>query len=185
MITNNDPRWIGAWWGGYLIFAAMTLIMVPLMAMFPKILPRAEMRRKEKLKMEAEPLKPPLIEQVSSNDLIETVKRLVKNKTYFCNTMAAIFYVFGYIPYNYFMNKYLQVQYLLTPSFANTMTGFIGLTSQAFGLLSAGIVVTIFKPRARYLAGWNIVTSFIAAFGLMSYAFLGCPHNNNSLILER
>lgn len=186
-IKNNDPRWIGAWWAGYILFACVTFALVPVMAMFPKVLPRAALRKKDKALMDLktdDPVKP-LLEKASLNDLIDTIKRLLKNKTYFCNTMAAIFYVFGYIPYNYFMNKYLQVQYLLSPSFANTMTGSVGLISSAVGLLTAGVVITVFKPRARYLAGWNIITSLISAFGLMSYAFLGCPANNNALILKK
>lgn len=187
-IKNNDPRWIGAWWVGYVIFGTATFFLVPIMAMFPKILPRAAMRKEDgalkNLKEEIE-IKKEIVEKASMKDLIETIKRLMRNKTYFCNTMAAIFYVFGYIPYGYFMNKYLQIQYLLTPSFANTMTGSVGLVASAVGLLSAGIVITIFKPRARYLAGWNIVTSVLSAFGLMTYGFLGCPANNNAMILKK
>ena len=186
-IKNNDPRWIGAWWAGYIVFAIATFLLVPVMAMFPKVLPRAVMRKKEKALMllKQKIFQKPQVEKASVKDLFETIKRLLKNKTYFCNTMAAIFYVFGYIPYGYFMNKYLQIQYLLTPSFANTMTGSVGLVSSAVGLLTAGIVITIFKPRARYLAGWNIVTSLISALGLMAYGFLGCPDNNNAMILRK
>lgn len=181
-ITNSDPRWIGAWWPGYIIFACAAFLLVPIVAMFPKVLPRAAMRKKK----EAETLMVQQVDEASSfKDLWETIKRLLKNKTYFCNTMAAIFYVFGYVSYGYFMNKYLQIQYLLTPSFANTMTGSVGFVASAVGLLTAGIVITIFKPRARYLAGWNIVTSVISALGLMAYGFLGCPVNNNAMILKK
>lgn len=184
-IRNNDPRWIGAWWAGYLVFATLTFILVPIMAMFPKVLPREAMRRKQKTVESDEHESLMNAEKASMNDLGETLKRLLTNKAYFFNTMAAIFYVFGYVPYNYFMNKYLQIQYLVTPSFANTMTGSVGLVSSAIGLLTAGVVITIFKPRARYLAGWNIVTSLISGLGLMTYGFLGCPANNNAMILQQ
>lgn len=186
-IKNNDPRWIGAWWAGYLFFAAFTFFLVPIMAMFPKTLPRAAQRKTEKAlgEGEDESLQFLPVEKASFKDLVETLKRLARNKAYFCNTMAAIFYVFGYIPYNYFMNKYLQIQYLLTPSFANTMTGSVALVSSAVGMLTAGVVITIFKPRARYLAGWNIVTSLVSAVGLMTYGFLGCPTNNNAMIMKK
>lgn len=188
-INNKDPRWIGQWYAGYLIFAALSFVFVPVMAAFPKVLPRAAQRRNEKIEIEAlmsaDDVNNHKDEKTSMRDLSATVKRLLTNKAYVCNTVAAIFYVFGYIPYGYFMNKYLQVQYLLTPSFANTMIGSVAFVASAVGLLSAGIVITTFKPRARYLAGWNIVTSFISAFGLMSYAFLGCPANNNALIMKK
>lgn len=180
-INNRDPRWIGAWWPGYIIFACLSFILVPVMAMFPKVLPRAASRKRktdqQKLLVD--------VPVASLRDLFETIKRLLRNKTYFCNTMAAIFYAFGYIPLGFFLNKYIQIQYLLSPSFANTMTGSISFVASAVGLLTAGIVITIFKPRARYLAGWNIVTSLISAIGLMTYGLLGCPANNNAMILQK
>lgn len=183
-INNKDPRWIGAWWPGYIIFAIVTFALAPGMAMFPKILPRAAMRRRREEKKMLEPSNHQ-IESATIKDLLDTIKRLLRNKTYFCNTMAAIFYVFAHVSYGFFMNKYLQIQYLLTPSFANTMTGSVGFVASAVGLLTAGIVITIFKPRARYLAGWNIVSSVVSALTLISYAFLGCPGNNNAMILKK
>jgi MFS family permease len=191
-IKNNDPRWIGQWWAGYIIFSGLSFLFVPIMAAFPKVLPRAALRKKEEneIKSLIDEQKAKIseldnVEKASVKDLFITIKRLLMNKVYFCNTMAAVFYVFGYIPYGYFMNKYLQIQYLLTPSFANSMIGSVAFVASAIGLLSAGVVITIFKPRARYLAGWNIVTSLISAIGLMSYAFLGCSENNNALILRK
>ncbi|CRK96644.1 CLUMA_CG009885, isoform A, partial [Clunio marinus] len=178
-INNKDPRWIGAWWGGYIILAIASILLVPILAKFPRMLPRAVERKRTKGEQLLENVEKPSIQ-----DLFDTIKRLLTNKTYFCNTMAAIFYVFGFIPYGYFMQKYLQIQFLLSPSFANAMTGSVSFVASAVGLLTAGIVITIFKPRARYLAGWNIVTSFISALGLIAFGFVGCPANNNAEILR-
>lgn len=189
-IKTNDPRWIGAWWAGYLVFAGITFLIVPLMAMFPKVLPRTAIRRKEKLKnQEVELTKPELMEpqakKASFSDLFVTIKRLLTNKVYFCNTMAAIFYVFSGTPFKYFYSKYQQLQFNISPSFANSMTGSVAFISSACGLLLAGIVITVFKPRARYLAGWNIVTSFISALSIISIVFISCPAIDNSKIVER
>lgn len=182
-IETNDPRWIGAWWAGYLVFAAITFLLVPLMAMFPKVLPRAAIRRKEKLRNQK--LMEPDTEKASFSDLFKTIKRLLTNKAYFCNTMAAIFYIFSAVPFKYYYPKYQQIQFNISPSFANSMTGSVGFVSTAIGLLLAGIVITIFKPRARYLAGWNIVTSLIQALSIVSLVFISCPAVDNSKILER
>ena len=186
-INSSDPRWIGQWWGGYLVFAGISFVFVPFIAVFPRILPRAALRKKQEIEsfVSSEEMIPIDTEKSSIKDLYVTIRRLLTNKTYFCNTMAAIFYVFGYHPYSYFMKKYLQVQYLLMPSFANTMTGSVAFISSAVGLLTAGIVITVFKPRARYLASWNIVTSLISAIGLMAYAFLGCSANKSAFILKQ
>lgn len=44
-ITNLDPRWLGAWWLGWLILGAIMTLSSFLIAMFPKTLPRAQVRR--------------------------------------------------------------------------------------------------------------------------------------------
>lgn len=44
-IDNNDPRWLGAWWLGWLILAFVLFIFASLLALFPKTLPRAHYRR--------------------------------------------------------------------------------------------------------------------------------------------
>lgn len=184
-IKTNDPRWIGRWWAGYLVFAAITFLLVPLMAMFPKVLPRAALRQEEKLNNQEEALVEPGATKASFADLFATIKRLLMNKAFFCNTMASIFYVFSGVPYKYFYSKYQQLQFNISPSFANSMTGTVAFLSSAIGLLVAGIVITIFKPRARYLAGWNIVTSFISAISIILMVFISCPAVDNQKILER
>lgn len=52
-------------------------------------------------------------------------------------------------------------------------------------MLLGGIVISKFKPRARYLAAWNIVTSVLATIGIITYALVGCKANNNSSIVEK
>lgn len=46
-ITDEDPRWIGAWWLGYFVFGVVMMIAAPIICTFPKILPRAALRKKQ------------------------------------------------------------------------------------------------------------------------------------------
>lgn len=48
-ITVDDPRWVGAWWIGYVIFATAMCIFATIICTFPKILPRAALRRKQEI----------------------------------------------------------------------------------------------------------------------------------------
>lgn len=48
-ITDDDPRWIGAWWLGYVFFGLAMVFLSPIICMFPKMLPRGALRRKEEL----------------------------------------------------------------------------------------------------------------------------------------
>jgi organic anion transporter 5A len=56
-------------------------------------------------------------------DMFKTIKRLVTNKIYMCNTLAAIFYMFGFMPFWIYTPKYIEVQYHTTASRASFFTG--------------------------------------------------------------
>jgi len=146
--------------------------------MFPKVLPRAALRQKKE-GIVREPNK------ISFAFVVATTKRLLTNKVYFCNTMAGAFYLFGYMPFQYFQSKYIQIHFLFSASTANLITGPVALVFSAIGLLSAAIYITIMKPRARSLALWNIVTSVFSVCGILSYGLFSCTAESNSIIVEK
>lgn len=188
IINDTDPRWMGAYWIGWIVFAIYFMITGFLISLFPRTLPRAAARRRELLqkimdgKKEKSLLKIP--QKASLKDIRETMGRLFTNKVLIFNNLAGIFYIFGYLPYWTFQAKYIEIQYLLSPSTASLVTGSVSLVFSAIGILSSGLVISLYKPRARYLAAWNIITSIISIFGVMSYALNGCLANNNIQVLE-
>lgn len=202
-ITDEDPRWIGSWWLGYIFFTVMMFILAPFIATFPKTLPRAALRQRqemEKLKLTDEKIedekaslkgtKIVTFPTQSSNFLfarsLTNIQTITEEQSfYFFNTMAAVFYCFGYVPFFFFQTKYIQIHFLFSPSTANLITGTVTLVFAAIGLLVAGIVITIFKPPARYLAMWNIVSSVVSIIGIISYGFFSCTADVNSTIMEK
>uniref|UniRef100_A0A336MET7 Solute carrier organic anion transporter family member n=1 Tax=Culicoides sonorensis TaxID=179676 RepID=A0A336MET7_CULSO len=187
-INDTDPRWMGAYWIGWIVFMIYFIITAFLIGLFPKVLPRAAVRKRELIhkvasgKLSKSMIKIP--EKASFKDIRETMARLFTNKVLIFNNLAAIFYIFGYLPYWTFQAKYIEIQYLLSPSTASLVTGTVSLVFSAIGILTSGLVISIYKPRARYLAAWNIITSIISIFGVMSYALNGCPANNNLQVME-
>ncbi|KAJ3639424.1 hypothetical protein Zmor_002785 [Zophobas morio] len=178
-IDNNDPRWLGAWWLGWIILAIILFVFASLLALFPKTLPRAAVR-KEMLKkqscavFEAEPELP-----TSFKDMVVTFKRLISNPTLMLNNFAAIFYFLGYMPYWIFLPKYIETQYRQSASASSLITGSAGLVFSAIGILLSGLIISKYKPRARYLAAWNVIVGAISVLGIVSYAYLGCAENDN------
>lgn len=120
----------------------------------------------------------------SLGDMIRTFKRLLTNTTLMCNNLAAVFYFMGYMPYWIFMPKYIETQYKQSASASSLITGTVGLIFSAFGILLSGLIITKYKPRARYLAAWNVVVGAISVLGMISYAFLGCPANDNQMAVD-
>lgn len=100
-IDNKDPRWLGAWWLGWLILAASLFGFAFIMCMFPKQLPRAALRQRiasERRKRGMKSLEPENNNDevpASFSDMIVTFKRLLCNAVFILNNLASIFYYFG------------------------------------------------------------------------------------------
>lgn len=99
--------------------------------------------------------------------------------------MAGVFYAFGFMAFFYFQSKYIQIHFLFSASDANLATGTISLVFTAIGLLTSGIVVTVFKPRARYMALWNVFTSVTSVVIITSYGYFSCTASSNAMIMEK
>ncbi|CAB3362933.1 Hypothetical predicted protein [Cloeon dipterum] len=165
---TTDPRWIGAWWLGWIPLGTMTLIFGSMMYMFPRSLPRTLQRNVEATLTPQEVTKPSL------KDFKDTIKRLLKNKILMCNNMSTTFIAFGFYGQWLFMPKYMETQFHLSAATSNLATGSIGLLFTAAGLLASAVVISKFKPSARLLAGWNVFSEIIDVLGFVSILLISC-----------
>lgn len=173
--------------------AILLFLFASIVALFPKTLPRAAARKvlaQQKIKL-ASNLKnndddddDNEQELPSINDMIQTFKRLLTNNSFMCNNFASVFYFMGYMPYWIFMPKYIETQYKQSASVSSLITGTVGLVFSAFGILLSGLMISKYKPKARYLAAWNVMIGIISVLGMISYAFLGCSANDNQVALQ-
>lgn len=120
-------------------------------------------------------------EKPSVKDMLKTFNRLIRNPTLMCNCAASVFYFFGYIPFWIFTPKYLEVQYRVSASTSSLVTGTVALAFSAIGVLLSGVVLSKYKPRARYMAAWNVFVGAMSVVGMVGYIFLGCPDADNTL----
>ncbi|XP_075211114.1 solute carrier organic anion transporter family member 74D-like [Lycorma delicatula] len=169
-IGINDPRWVGAWWYAWIPLGVFNLILCLFMAFFPKTLPRAAIRRKDLVE-------PPKARK-SFKDFVETLRRLLNNKLLILNMLSTLFYMFGMVGYWTFLPKYMESQFQQSASRANLVTGSVGLVFTGLGLMVSGGLVTIFKPSARFLAGWNMSVEALDAIGHYLFILIGCPLHN-------
>ncbi|XP_014246027.1 solute carrier organic anion transporter family member 1C1-like isoform X1 [Cimex lectularius] len=166
--TQEDPRWIGAWYKAWIPFGTIEMTLALGIAFFPRLLPREADRRKQNDNMRKTKKKQSL------QDFKETIGRLLKNPVLMFNTFSSTFYVFGLMGYWIFMPKYIETQFRQTASKASLITGTVGLVCTAVGVVSSGAVISKFKPRPRYLAAWNVFTELIDVIGHISFAYIGC-----------
>lgn len=154
IITNKDPRWLGAWYFGWIIIAVVLFSFSIVMALFPKQLPRSAVRKsiaaekeRRKNKGQLETMEAEVETETSLKDFFITFKRLLKNKLFMMNNFAGTFYVFGFMPFWIYSPKLIETLYRQTSAASSLFTGTFGLMSSAMGLLIAGLSRKSFADR--------------------------------------
>uniref|UniRef100_A0A1B6FLD6 Solute carrier organic anion transporter family member n=1 Tax=Cuerna arida TaxID=1464854 RepID=A0A1B6FLD6_9HEMI len=177
-INKRDPRWLGAWWIGWLVIAALLSVFACIIALFPKTLPQPATKRllaEEKIgaiKKVPDVTKAEM--PTSIKDMLTAFRRLLKNRILMCNIAASIFFLMGFLPFWIFMPKYFEVVFRQSASRSSFITGVITLACGGVGILGSGFLISKIKPSARSLAAWNIVIGLISVGSITTYAFLGC-----------
>ncbi|XP_063236896.1 solute carrier organic anion transporter family member 74D-like [Bacillus rossius redtenbacheri] len=200
VIQRKDPRWLGAWWLGWLVLGTVKIVFGVLLAFFPKELPPKENKKaveggvdpsatdaevsgnKPKPQsngtiVEKDTAVSPGSEKQADQEgdgFYETMVRLLKNKILMSNIFAAIFFIIGGSGSMTFSMKYLETQYHVSAAGASMLAGTTTLLAMVVGFLVSGLVIGKFKPRPRLILGWNVVLGFVSVAGYVSYVFLRC-----------
>ncbi|XP_052765367.1 solute carrier organic anion transporter family member 2A1-like [Mya arenaria] len=145
-ITPRDPRWIGAWWLGFLVFGGFAVLFsVPTMC-FPRYL-KSHKRRgdlqiiaKEKAlqKLENNSNGEKVVKEIK--EFLAAVLRLLKNPTYLVLTISNVVNVVGFAGVLSFMPKYLASQYSVPLWQANIILALCSITAISLGSFLGGIL---------------------------------------------
>lgn len=196
LINNKDPRWLGAWWLGWIILGFTMLFFAALIGMFPKHLPKKKVIRdtSETPRMayvdEDIPFRSSEIhhfqnkkrvhekeESPKMKDFPVALKRLLKNKILMFNILSTIFYILGSSGYITFLSKYMEVQFNKNSADASIVTGPITIIGMVSGFLLSGYVISKYKPSPRKIFCWNVIVGIGYMMGQLSYIFLSCDNN--------
>ena len=100
-IANEDnPRWIGAWWIGFLVIAALLMLFAPWLILFPARLPvptgsKSKNNDASKVEKELTEDKQPETMKEWWTELMNVVKRLASSKVYVLQTISFTCFLFG------------------------------------------------------------------------------------------
>ncbi|XP_071633694.1 solute carrier organic anion transporter family member 74D isoform X2 [Temnothorax longispinosus] len=194
VITTKDPRWLGAWWLGWIILGVTMAMFAVLIAMFPRDLPTSKdiskpdgeiplkldlvLQQKPPLQMEPTNQVPVETEYIPTiREFPKAMKRLLTNWLLTCNNLSAVFYILGASAYITFLAKYLEIQYSTSAAGGTVITGPISLVGIVLGFLLSGLVISKFKPGPRPLLAWNVLVGIIFVVGQILYIFLGCTNS--------
>ncbi|XP_011147025.1 solute carrier organic anion transporter family member 4C1 isoform X1 [Harpegnathos saltator] len=193
VITKKDPRWLGAWWLGWIILGVTMGTFAVLIAMFPRDLPssknipkkdgevplKLDVVLQQKCVIHMEPSEPIPLEAEyipTIREFPKAMKRLLTNWLLTCNNLSSVFYVLGGSVYFTFLAKYLEVQYSTSAAGGTVIAGPISLIGMVLGFLLSGLIISKFKPSSRPLLAWNVLVGICYVAGQVSFIFLGCKN---------
>ncbi|KAH8021696.1 hypothetical protein HPB51_016092 [Rhipicephalus microplus] len=184
-ISPKDPRWVGAWWMGYILFAVgLTVVSLPMM-MFPRILPagknykvnrmqRLSVVKANKTAKGAEGTGQHGFSIAMMKDIIVIVKRLVRNPIFMFHTIGLVFVFLATAGFGTSFSKYVEFQFRQSASKANYYTGAAKVVTNIVGILVGGVVIHRFRPGPRVVAGYSAFVEVVMMAGFVAMMFIGC-----------
>ncbi|VDI50018.1 solute carrier organic anion transporter family, member 3A [Mytilus galloprovincialis] len=168
-ITTRDPRWIGAWWLGFLIFGIISIVISLPLFCFPKHF----QSNKEVIKTEPK-------ENVKflshMKGFISTVLRLFRNGCFTFSILGSclqMFFVSGMIS---FMPKFLETQFTIPTWHANLLMGGLNICSASLGTFIGGFIVYKFRMTPYACMKLALILTATTSFAPLIGFFVGCDN---------
>ncbi|KAH8234036.1 hypothetical protein KR032_011389 [Drosophila birchii] len=204
LIDNKDPRWLGAWWLGWVILGTLMCLFSGLIGLFPKQLPKAsdqgrpnshlplalrqtkeELKREENLSLSSRFSSNAALDNIGAagattelpklKDFPRALMRLLRNKLLIFNITSGVFYILGASGFMTFLTKYMEVQFHKNAQSATVIVGPASILGMVVGLIGSGLVISKKKPHVSKVLMWNVIVGGVYIMGQISYAFLYCP----------
>ncbi|XP_066476750.1 solute carrier organic anion transporter family member 2B1 isoform X2 [Tiliqua scincoides] len=186
-INHKDPRWIGAWWLGFLISASLVALSSIPYFFFPRALIKQE-----------DPQKVITLETVTKDDFVEDMNAkaheeqnlsftqflkmfpmaLVRNmrNPVFVVVVLALINLSGMVAgLATFLAKFLERQFNLTASFANMLLGGVNIPAGMLGIVLGGAIIKNCHLSLRQAAAMCIFSMALCVLFDIPLLFLGCP----------
>ncbi|CAG2102310.1 unnamed protein product [Medioppia subpectinata] len=161
-VTRTDPRFIGAWWIGFLAIGFILFFINMPMFLFPA-------------QLKGTTLKEITSQDKSGRGIWVCAKRLATNPLFMFNMIGNGLRYSGFAGYGITKPKYMESQYRVSGSKATLLTGVAGMVPDAIGILVGGIVIKYFKPKPLTLIIYMFAIEWVGNGGMLASMYLGCP----------
>ncbi|KAF6020599.1 SLCO4C1 [Bugula neritina] len=164
-LTPNDPRWVGAWWLGFLISSIVSTLLALVMFLFPKELPGTAAIRAAKVSEAHDNGCEEVVNQegfgLSYKDLPKASWYLMKNPAYMCITAVVTSELALAAGFSTFMPKYISNQFGYTASWSAMVTGFLAVPGAALGQFMGGYICKKFQLKVSGILKLTVICSLI------------------------
>ncbi|KAJ1076038.1 hypothetical protein K5549_008892 [Capra hircus] len=195
-LNQDDPRFIGNWWSGFLLCAiAMFLVIFPMFTFPKKLPPRHKKKRKKKYSTDASgdddvmKEKPDSCEQVDKKvssigfgkdvrDLPRAAVRILSNMTFLFVSLSYTAESAIVTAFITFIPKFIESQFGIPASNASIYTGVIIVPSAGVGIVLGGYIIKKLKLGARESAKLAMICSGVSLLCFSTLFIVGCESIN-------
>uniref|UniRef100_A0A0P4W833 Solute carrier organic anion transporter family member n=1 Tax=Scylla olivacea TaxID=85551 RepID=A0A0P4W833_SCYOL len=183
-LPPRHPRWIGAWWIGYLVIGTCLGVEAWLLALLPKTLPGTRRRAVRELRQVASKGGVRAVQKLAATvrpgnhspirDLLGGLRRLVRNKVYMLVVVNQSLFWFAFIGYITFKPKFLEHQFKMSAARANQYIAAAATAATLAGWLMTGATLSLIKPRSRTVLIFMACLSIINCVLHLSMVNVSC-----------
>ncbi|XP_047023023.1 solute carrier organic anion transporter family member 3A1 [Helicoverpa zea] len=187
-IDPGDHRWVGMWWGGFLLCGFLLILVAIPFFSFPKVL----VREKEKIRLvekaaaasgasTSKPAKPQTDIKDTGygkdiKDIPVSMWRLLKNPVYVVTCLGACMELMIVSGFVVFLPKYLETQFSLGKSQASVFTGSIAIPGACIGIFMGGCLLKRLELRPKGAVQFVLISNTICLSCYALLFFLGCDN---------
>ncbi|XP_029817337.1 solute carrier organic anion transporter family member 2B1 [Manacus vitellinus] len=184
-LTHGDPRWVGAWWLGFLVAASLVALSAVPYFFFPREMPKEVVSGKESDSKKKEDMlsqlraRPEHTQNLSLGEFIKrfplVLLRNLRHPVYLLVVLAQVNISAMVAGLATFMGKFLERQFSLTASFANMIIGAVNIPGAMVGIVVGGAILKRFQMSLRQCSAMCVLGMLLCLLVAFPLLFLGCP----------
>ncbi|XP_014109118.1 PREDICTED: solute carrier organic anion transporter family member 2B1 isoform X3 [Pseudopodoces humilis] len=182
-LTSKDPRWVGAWWLGFLVAASLVALSALPYFFFPREMPKEVVTAKNRGSKRREDVLSQLRCQHSESlSLTEFIRRFpavllrnLRHPVYLLVVLAQVNISAMVAGLATFMGKFLERQFSLTVSLANMIIGAVNIPGAMVGIVVGGAILKRFQMSLRQCSALCVLGMLLCLLTAFPLLFLGCP----------
>lgn len=177
LITKENPKWVGAWWLGFVISAFVTALIAAPMCGFPKRLPGSEKFKAERevevyhkgsgSKNREQP--------VGIRDIWISFKVLIVNPTFMFLNLAAACEGIMVSGFSTFAPKFIEYQFGLSSGVAAMYVGLAAIPAGGGATFAGGYIVKRFSLTVRGILKFCMCVTVVSIFLVLTF-IIHCPY---------
>ncbi|NXI04634.1 SO2B1 protein, partial [Pachycephala philippinensis] len=159
-LTNKDPRWVGAWWLGFLVAASLVALSALPYFFFPREMPKEVGE---------------VLHTHTHLSFPVVLLRNLRHPVYLLVVLAQVNISAMVAGLATFMGKFLERQFSLTASLANMIIGAVNIPGAMVGIVVGGAILKRFQMSLRQCSALCVLGMLLCLLGAFPLLFLGCP----------